>query len=310
MRRLFSVLLLWAGVAALSSAGPHPFHDDGGFINWRLTSATAIKEAQANGKPIFALGTFEKDDNSKNVATALREPELYKLVNRYFIPVVINCEKADIKDQIALFPREKIGGTMLPFISFLNERGQFIQGSSGARDKDQLLADLKKVLNDKNNSVAPLLEATLVKQADMLQKALEAKNFKQAGTVYAAIVKVRGYSPSKDKTYDLMDEAQFDAVRLLKEAVALADMNQFGDARKLIADIPKEFAGLPVVNEMKEHQESLMLLEAAYKTTEDKKGLWQQTALGKINSVLMKYPDGAYSAVALKRKAELMPPKK
>jgi hypothetical protein len=310
MRRLCSVLLLWAGLTALSSAGPHPFHDDGGFINWRLASAAAIKEAQATGKPIFALGCFEKDDNSKNVATALKEPDLYKLINRYYIPVVINCEKADIKDQIALFPREKLGGTMLPFISFLNEKGGFIQGSSGPRDKEQLLADIKKVLNDKTNSVAPLIEGGLVKQVDLLQKALEAKNFKQAGPLYLAIVKVKGFSPSKDKAYDLMDEVQFDAVRLLKEAVALADMNQFGDARKLIADIPKEFAGLPVVNEMKEHQESLMLLEAAYKTTEEKKGLWQQTALGKINTVLTKYPDGAYSAVAMKRKTELMPPKK
>jgi hypothetical protein len=34
-------------------AGPHPFHDDGGSVNWRPNLAAALKAAQASGKPVF-----------------------------------------------------------------------------------------------------------------------------------------------------------------------------------------------------------------------------------------------------------------
>jgi hypothetical protein len=313
MRRLFLALVLMTGLMVLSSAlaAPHPFHDDGGTVNWRLSYPAALQQAQLSGKPIFVLGIFEMDDGSKNIATALREnAEIHKLINRYFIPVVINVEKMDPKDNATLFPRDKIGGSRLPFISFFTERGQFVQGTNGGRDKDQLLADVKKVLTDKANAVPAPAEAALAKQVEMLKKALEAKNYKQAGPTFAAIVKVRGYSASKDKAFDLMDDAQFDAVRLLKEAVVLAGMDQYADAKKLIADIPKEYAGLPVAGEVKEHQETLALLESAYQATKDKKGAWQQTALLKLNGVVAKYPDSPYGALVTKRKADLMPPPK
>ena len=38
---------------ALLAAGPHPFHDDGGAVNWRPNLATALKAAQTSGKPVF-----------------------------------------------------------------------------------------------------------------------------------------------------------------------------------------------------------------------------------------------------------------
>ena len=39
--------------AAPVLAGPHPFHDDGGAVNWRPNLAAALKAAQSAGKPVF-----------------------------------------------------------------------------------------------------------------------------------------------------------------------------------------------------------------------------------------------------------------
>ncbi len=313
MHRALSLLLLGAGMAVLTSAtaAPHPAgHDDGNAVNWRLTYTNALKEAQTSGKPIFVLGFFEEDGNSKNVAALLKEPDVQKLVNRYFVPLAINAKTNNMKENSILFPFDKIGGNTLPFVTMFTDKGQFILGSNGPRKKEDLLAYIKKALSDKSQVISPAVEANLGKQVEGLQKAIEAKNFKQAGQTYATIMKNRGYSANKDKAFDLMDEAQFDGVRLLKEAVQLADMNQYGDAKKLIADVPKEYAGLPVATEYKEHVESLKLLEEAYKSTTDKKVGWQGAALAKYTAVLTKYPDGAYSGVAIKHRNEVNPPKK
>lgn len=47
---IVSVLGLACGPAA---AAPHPHHDDGGFINWKLNWRSAVEAAQRSGKPIF-----------------------------------------------------------------------------------------------------------------------------------------------------------------------------------------------------------------------------------------------------------------
>src|SRR5262249_18293460 len=150
MRRLALALALSAGLAALTSAAPHPWHDDGGTVNWKLNYPPAFQLAQQTGKPIFILGVFVNDGNSKNVSVALREtPELHKLVNRYFVPVVLDVEKADPKQNNVLFPRDKLGGNTLPFISFFSDKGVFIKGTNGPRTKEQILDDVKKLLADK-----------------------------------------------------------------------------------------------------------------------------------------------------------------
>lgn len=51
MRSSAALLALFLG--SLATAGPHPFHDDGGAVNWRPNLAAAMKAAQATGKPIF-----------------------------------------------------------------------------------------------------------------------------------------------------------------------------------------------------------------------------------------------------------------
>jgi hypothetical protein len=47
------VLFVCSLATAPLAAGPHPFHDDGGSVNWRPNLAAALKAAQAAGKPVF-----------------------------------------------------------------------------------------------------------------------------------------------------------------------------------------------------------------------------------------------------------------
>jgi hypothetical protein len=49
---LLAVLFFSLSAVPLS-AGPHPFHDDGGSVNWRPNLAAALKAALASGKPVF-----------------------------------------------------------------------------------------------------------------------------------------------------------------------------------------------------------------------------------------------------------------
>ena len=55
MRTSLTLIALWllSLVGAPLFAGPHPFHDDGGSVNWRPNLAAALKAAQASGKPVF-----------------------------------------------------------------------------------------------------------------------------------------------------------------------------------------------------------------------------------------------------------------
>jgi hypothetical protein len=49
---LLAVFVFSLAIAPLL-AGPHPFHDDGGWVNWRPNLAAALKAAQSSGKPVF-----------------------------------------------------------------------------------------------------------------------------------------------------------------------------------------------------------------------------------------------------------------
>jgi len=51
-------LLLIAALATPSFvlAAPHPVHDDGGAVNWRLTWKDTVDQARKTGRPILLQG--------------------------------------------------------------------------------------------------------------------------------------------------------------------------------------------------------------------------------------------------------------
>src|SRR5262249_46482988 len=148
-------------------------------------------------------------------------------------------------------------------------------------------------------------EADLTRQLETLEKALDANNRKQANTAFQAIVRMRGYSESKDKAHDLMDAAQAEGIKQLRDAVAHARKDEYDDASKLAAHVAKNLAGLPIADEAKEHQAALKLLEAAHQVSAEKKGNWKQTAVQRLSTLLSKHGDTPYAMLAQLRLQEL-----
>ena len=232
----------------------------------------------------------------------LQDPKVSQLLKRHFVSLVVDIDNA---------PRElqphfnKIEGKTLPFLLCVTDKGQFLQGTSGPRNAEQLVADLTKTLGNKAVALPKAREADLTKQLETLEKALDANNRKQSNTAFQAILRQRGYSQAKDKAHDLMDAAQAEAIKQLRDAVAHAGKDEYDDAGKLAAQVVKDFGGLPIADEAKEHQAALKLLEAAHQLSADKKGNWKQTAAQRLNTLLSKHGDTPYATLAQQRLQDL-----
>lgn len=232
----------------------------------------------------------------------LRDPKVSQLLKRHFVALAVDIDNAPKEIQPLL---GKIEGKTLPFLLSVSERGQFLHGTSGARNPDQLAADLEKTLANKAVALPKAREADLAKQLGSLEKALEANNRKQATTAFQAILRLRGHSEAKDKAHDLMDTAQERGTKQLRDAVAHARKDEYDDASKLAAQVANEFSGLPVADEAKEHQAALKLLESAHQLSADKKGNWKPTASQRLNTLLNKHGDTPYAMLAQLRLQEL-----
>jgi hypothetical protein len=232
----------------------------------------------------------------------LQDPKVSQILKRHFVALVVDIDNAPREIQPLL---GKIEGKTLPFLLCVTDRGQFLHGTSGPRNPEQLGADLANTLANKAVVLPKAREADLAKQLGALEKALDANNRKQATTAFQAILRLRGYSGAKDKAHDLMDAAQAEGIKQLRDAVAHAGKDEYDDAGKLAAQVAKDFSGLPIADEAKEHQAALKLLEAAHQLSADKKGNWKQTAAQRLNTLLSKHGDTPYATLAQQRLQDL-----
>src|SRR5262249_20112892 len=124
-------------------------------------------------------------------------------------------------------------------------------------------------------------------------------------TTFQAIVRLRGYSEAKDKAHELMDKAQADGIKKLRDAVMHAGKDEYDEAGKLAVQVAKEFAGLPIADEARDHQAALKLLEAAHQLSVDKKGNSTQVVSQRLNTLLSKHGDTPYATMARQRLQDL-----
>jgi uncharacterized protein YyaL (SSP411 family) len=294
-----------AGFAApsLASAAPHPFHDDGGTVNWKWSLAAAQETAKRTGKPILIEACRESCGICKQMAgTTFKDAKTNSMMNRHFIPFVVDVDNAP-PEITGLY--DKVKGMTLPFIMFVTEKGEFVQGSSGFRAAEELRGDMVKVLGNKAFILSKKNEAELTKQTESLAKLLEARSYSKASASLAVINKIKGYSSSKDKAYDLLDAAQADAAKKVTEAVKFAEEDEYAKARESLSGIAKEYAGLPIADQVKDELAAIKLLETAHQNATAKKGPGKMTAAQQLTTVIDKYGDTPFAALALKRKKEL-----
>lgn len=232
----------------------------------------------------------------------LKDPNVSKLLNRHFVPVVVDIDKPP-PEVAALFP--KVKGQTLPFLLYVSERGQFINGTSGGRSAAELQADLEKTLADKQYTIPKAGETELTKQLAALEKALGDKAYSKVPAIWQAIGKIRGYGPGKDKAYDLLEAAEADGRKELNTAFGEARAAEFAAAKKRVGGVTKELAGLPIADEAKGHLAALNIMEAVEKLTTAKKGNWKASANTQLDQVLRLHLDTPYANLALQQKKEL-----
>ena len=237
------------------------------------------------------------------MSSTLRDPKVSQIIKRHFVAVAFdaNTAPAEIKAAFA-----RTGGERLPYVLYLNDKGQLIHGTSGGKSPEDLYADLDKVLNDKSMALSKKGESDLAKLVDTLAKQLEEKKLKEAVATFNNIQKFRGYSATKDKAHDLMDKAQDDGLKALDQALAYAARDDYDKGKELLEKVPKDFAGLPVADQAKEHLNALKSLENASLPMKEKKGNWQQTALQRLVNVIRAYPETPYASLANQRQRELL----
>ena len=232
----------------------------------------------------------------------LRDPKVSTLLNRHFIPVVVDIDKPP-PELIPLL--QKVDGQTLPFLLCVSDRGQYMSGTSGRRDAAQLKGDLDKTLQDKQFALTKAGEAELTKQVAALEKVLDDKAYAKVPPIWQAIGRVRGYGPLKEKAYDLLDAAQEEAKKELLEALKESIGKDFAAAKKRATAVSKAYAGLPIADEAKQHAAALTLMEPVTKLLADKKGNYKAAATQQLDLLLKLHGDTPYASISVLMKKEL-----
>jgi hypothetical protein len=235
------------------------------------------------------------------VSSTLQDAKIKQTLQRHFVSFAVDANKAT-PDIQAFFQKAK---AQLPFLIFISNRGEYLEGTGGYLKAPEFQTLLTKVLENKALALSKAQEGTLAKQVDALGKLIDDKAYTKAGPAIAAINKIQGYSPTKDKYYDLLETAQADADKALAEALDKVKSDDYAEARKVLDKVVKDFGGLPVADQAKGHADAVKLLDAAAQLIKDKKTNYKVQATQRFDSILQKYSDTPYASLALARKKEL-----
>jgi len=237
------------------------------------------------------------------VSSTIKDPKISGMIKANFIPYAVDMANAPADLKMLL----QAAGEAHPYVVYLNDKLQPLHSSSGMRDIEEMAADLEKVLENKQLAMSKANEAELDKQLGNMEKALEDKHYKEVTVAWNALNKLKGYSKSRQKAYELMDKAQADVMKKQADAVTQVKKDEYAKAKDLLGDVVKDFAGLPIGDEAKNDLESLKLIESANQLTKDQKGnSWKTQAVTKLRTALTKYPDSPMAPIALKKVESLL----
>src|SRR5438046_3037071 len=149
------------------------------------------------------------------VSSTIKDSKVSGLIKAHFIPFAVDMANAPAELKMVL----QAAGEAHPYVVYLNDKLQPIHSSSGMRDVEEMVADLEKVLENKQLAMSKANEAEMDKQVTNLDKALGDKHYKEATAAWNALNKLKGYSKNRQKAYELMDKAQADGMKKQSDAV-------------------------------------------------------------------------------------------
>jgi hypothetical protein len=286
---VFIGIILFSLAKEQGHAGPHPYHDDKGAVNWRPSLASAFQESRATGKPIFLEATRDNETHSANfAAVTFPHPDVRRLLRRDF--VCVSIDRDALPPQYDRFIKSKSISTV-PVSLFLTPYGDVVvvrQDDPGPAD---VLPILKKVLTDPRFSMAKNKETEVNHQVELLAEALKAKDGKGIQAAWNSIQKTPGLCPSKMKAGDLLDEAEEPARKKIDEAAKLVREEKYSLARIALEEANQAGGSLPIESEIKQTLETVPLLESATNIEGAKGDKWKQKAANEYQHILQKYPD-------------------
>jgi len=302
--RIGALALILFLLPQLAQSGPHLFYaDEAGNINWRPTYAAALAAAKKTGRPIFVQFSKEDHKPSEDQVAVLRDERITQILNRYYVAVSVDYDKppAELKNELA-----KTVKPGAPFLLFLTDRGEGFNTLTGTWKAEQIQEYMLKALLDKGYNLPKSKQADAAKQVEALEKAIEQKSWSKATQTFRSILALSGYSPLKDKAYDLMDKAQEGSTEALNDACTHVRSEEYAEAKKVLEKALKTWTALPVADDVKEHLAAVKLLEVS---SQQAKANRKADAVRQLDMVISKYSETPYAAVAVTRKKELAPPK-
>lgn len=164
----------------------------------------------------------------------------------------------------------QVKGNTLPFYAYVAPDGKFISGTSGFRAVETFKGDLEGVLKSDALRVPPELEKKLARMAEQIAKDYEAKKI-------AAVVKtardaeaIRGFSDSKDKIKEVLDQALESGRQKVKEAAQLSSDGKFEEASALVSPLARDYKGTELEHEATAAGKAVDRMKSAAKESDPK----------------------------------------
>jgi thioredoxin-like negative regulator of GroEL len=200
-------------------------------VHWRPDYATARKEAEKSGQPLFIdLGGENCPWCKKLDTTTLTEPEVVSVLNSRFIPVKINGDRDP-------YYAKALRITSYPTMVVADSSGKILRFQEGFLEAPALKDLLGKVLG----SLKP--PEWMVRDFEEANRAVTATDYPRALSLLRGVVEDGKISPVQQKAREVIQKLETQATELLTKARALATKGDTTKAADAINDLAKQYPG-------------------------------------------------------------------
>lgn len=122
----------------------HPHFDDRGTLDWHTRWSEALETAGREKKLLLVEFGREACGSCRGFVQAIvPRPDVAPLLQGHFVALASDCD--DPEDEVLALAEKLEDAQMLPFVLVADERGQFLDGSSGAVAPASFLKTLQRL---------------------------------------------------------------------------------------------------------------------------------------------------------------------